>query len=285
MGSPGKPGVSALRTVTTYVLLLVVGWVVILSAFLAWDIHMMKDAHLERARLQAALIIEDDAYYRNWLAAGAPSHALGAKSPASKTPHLIGRQVQEFRNGDEDSAQRRHLVGFDGPFCDAWEKSALEGFMRGEKEANSPFERGGVHYFRLMRPLYAQSSCLKCHKAFKPGKVCGAVVVGIPMVPLWAIQRRRIRQTILIHSVEGAFVLAFIAFLSFRLKDDLGKIRALKGILPICASCKNIRDASGDWKQMESYVRDHSEAIFSHALCTTCFKKNYPEYYKDEEAG
>lgn len=274
MGTPGKPGVSALRTVTTYALVLVFGWVVILSAFLAWDIHMMKDAHLERARLQASLIIEDDAYYRSWLADSAP-----------KTQHLIGRQVREFRNGDEDPAQRRHLVGFDGPFCDSWEKSALEGFVRGEKETSSPFTHGGVRYFRLMRPLYAESSCRKCHKAFKPGKVCGAVVVGIPTAPLWTIQRRRIRQTILIHSVEGAFVLAFIVFLYFRLKDDLGKIRALKGILPICASCKNIRDASGDWKQMESYVRDHSEAIFSHALCTTCFKKNYPEYYKDEEAG
>lgn len=283
MDTPHKPDVSALRTVTVHVLLLLAGWFVILAAFLAWDIRMMKHAHLERARLQAALVIEDDAYYRNWLADSTPGHAAGAKRPAPDNPHLIGRNVQEFRNGDQEHAERRHLVGFDGPFCDLWEKAALEGFARGQKEASSPFERGGVHYFRLMRPLSAESSCLKCHKDFETGKVCGAVVVGIPTAPLWAVQRRRIRQSIMTHAALGILVLALIAVLTFRLKDDLDKIRVLKGILPICSFCNNIRDESGDWRQMEAYVRDHSQAIFSHALCAACFKKNYPDYYKDSD--
>ena len=46
--------------------------------------------------------------------------------------------------------------------------------------------------------------------------------------------------------------------------------RTLSGILPICASCKKIRDAEGDWWPVEVYVRDHSEAEFSHGLCAEC---------------
>lgn len=64
------------------------------------------------------------------------------------------------------------------------------------------------------------------------------------------------------------------------LKDALARIRTLQGILPICASCKKIRDDKGYWNQIEAYIRDHSEAEFSHGICPDCAKKLYPEYYK-----
>lgn len=241
----------------------------------------MKNADLERARLQASLVIEEEAFHREWCASAASCQASDAKRPTSARAHMVRQQVKEFRADTDGHAERRHLVGFAGPFCDSWEKASLEGFTRGQKEADSPFESRGVHYFRLMRPLYANSSCLKCHKDFKPGKVSGAIAVGIPTAPLRSILRRRIREEILTHAAVGALVLALIAFLYFRLKGDLDKIRVLKGILPICSFCKKIRNDEGDWSKMESYIRDHSEAIFSHALCTSCLEKNYPDYAKD----
>jgi methyl-accepting chemotaxis protein len=64
------------------------------------------------------------------------------------------------------------------------------------------------------------------------------------------------------------------------LREALAKVRTLSGMLPICASCKKIRDDKGYWTQIESYVRDHSEAEFSHGLCPECAKKLYPEYFK-----
>jgi methyl-accepting chemotaxis protein len=64
------------------------------------------------------------------------------------------------------------------------------------------------------------------------------------------------------------------------LREALAKVRTLSGMLPICASCKKIRDDKGYWTQIESYVRDHSEAEFSHGLCPECAKKMYPEYFK-----
>lgn len=61
------------------------------------------------------------------------------------------------------------------------------------------------------------------------------------------------------------------------LQDALKKVKTLSGMLPICASCKKIRDDSGYWTQIESYIRDHSDADFSHGLCPECAKKLYPD--------
>lgn len=67
------------------------------------------------------------------------------------------------------------------------------------------------------------------------------------------------------------------------LQEALAKIKTLKGLIPICASCKKIRDDKGYWHQIEVYVRDHSEADFSHDLCPDCIKKLYKGTLKNEE--
>jgi hypothetical protein len=61
-----------------------------------------------------------------------------------------------------------------------------------------------------------------------------------------------------------------------RLEQALSQIRTLRGLLPICANCKKIRDDTGYWNQIETYIHDHSEAKFSHGICPECMKKLYP---------
>jgi len=61
------------------------------------------------------------------------------------------------------------------------------------------------------------------------------------------------------------------------LKEALEKVKLLSGFLPICSHCKKIRDDKGYWNQIEAYIRDHSEAEFSHGICQECAKKHYPE--------
>ena len=56
------------------------------------------------------------------------------------------------------------------------------------------------------------------------------------------------------------------------------KMKYLEGILPVCASCKKIRDDKGHWHQIESFIHDRSEAKFSHSICPECAKKLYPEF-------
>ncbi len=59
------------------------------------------------------------------------------------------------------------------------------------------------------------------------------------------------------------------------------ELKILRGYLPICSSCKKIRDDKGCWSRLESYIRDHSEADFSHGICPDCAKKLYPDFYGD----
>ena len=73
-----------------------------------------------------------------------------------------------------------------------------------------------------------------------------------------------------------------------RLSDYISEIKTLRGILPICSYCKQIRNDKGYWEKIESYIQDHSEAKFSHGICQECAKKYYPDmnlYDEDEAQG
>ncbi|MDI9570174.1 MAG: PAS domain S-box protein [Pseudomonadota bacterium] len=69
------------------------------------------------------------------------------------------------------------------------------------------------------------------------------------------------------------------------LREALAKIKTLSGMLPICASCKKIRNDEGYWEQIEVYIRDRSEAEFSHSLCPDCKRRLYPQLFKPETRG
>jgi hypothetical protein len=68
------------------------------------------------------------------------------------------------------------------------------------------------------------------------------------------------------------------ANLQQRIQEAVAQIKVLSGLLPICASCKNVRDDHGYWNRIEVYIRDHSEADFTHGLCPACLRKLYPEF-------
>ena len=68
-----------------------------------------------------------------------------------------------------------------------------------------------------------------------------------------------------------------------KLQEALENIKTLKGLLPICANCKNIRDDKGYWNEIEAYIRDHSDADFSHSICPPCAEKLYGYLNKPEK--
>lgn len=65
------------------------------------------------------------------------------------------------------------------------------------------------------------------------------------------------------------------------LQQALKEVKALRGLIPICASCKKIRNDGGFWQQLEDYLSEHSGVEFSHGLCQPCIKKLYPGVYRD----
>jgi len=64
------------------------------------------------------------------------------------------------------------------------------------------------------------------------------------------------------------------------LKIALSKVKTLSGLIPICSSCKSIRNDEGFWEQVEVYITDNSEAELTHSLCPSCVKKLYPDIAK-----
>lgn len=62
------------------------------------------------------------------------------------------------------------------------------------------------------------------------------------------------------------------------------KINKLSGLIPICPNCKNVRDDKGFWEQVETFVRDHSEAEFSHGICPECMESLYGDYIEKMES-
>ena len=66
------------------------------------------------------------------------------------------------------------------------------------------------------------------------------------------------------------------------LQDALARVKSLSGLLPICASCKKIRDDQGYWTQLEVYIRDHSEAEFSHGVCPDCGLRLYGDLFSED---
>ncbi len=98
-------------------------------------------------------------------------------------------------------------------------------------------------------------------KPFDPGELQARVEVGRRMIEM---------QIALAAKVD-------------ELRLAVEQVKTLRGIVPICASCKNVRDDQGYWCRVESYVREHTEAEFSHAVCPDCMKKLYPRFVEEDE--
>ena len=86
---------------------------------------------------------------------------------------------------------------------------------------------------------------------------------------------------------EGVCIGIFGALLIGYTYKLFKRLKYLEGILPVCASCKKIRDDKGRWHPIESYIRERSAAVFSHGICPECAEKLYPDYnpYKKRKPG
>jgi PAS domain S-box-containing protein len=67
------------------------------------------------------------------------------------------------------------------------------------------------------------------------------------------------------------------------LQEAVMNVKALKGLLPICATCRKVRDDQGYWEQLEAYIEKHSDAEFTHGLCPSCARDRYPDLFQAAE--
>jgi hypothetical protein len=112
------------------------------------------------------------------------------------------------------------------------------------------------------------------------GLIAGSsVAVLLPMVRLSFFLRWDIPSSWVLESIDTTVdmvILVGFAALINQVMRQRRQIRALEGMLPICSFCKRIRDEQGQWRQLETFITERSEASFSHTFCEQCGKAHYP---------
>lgn len=195
---------------------IVVVWTLVVAASLLWNLLQGKREVHSMARLQARVAHERDVLYRRWntdhggvyvpVSENAPPNPYlqvpyrDIPGPAGTqltlvNPAYMTRQVHEL--AEQAYGIHGHITSLN-PFRpenapDPWEARALEAFEHGAEEFSSVEKIEGEPYMRLMRPLFTEKNCLKCHaeQGYELGDVRGGISVAIPMKPLWAVERAR----------------------------------------------------------------------------------------------
>lgn len=85
----------------------------------------------------------------------------------------------------------------------------------------------------------------------------------------------------ILNRLLALLIIWVTALLILRHKQAREDIKTLRGLVPVCASCKKIRDDKGFWNGLEKYVEEHSEVLFTHSLCPACEQKWYPELHPE----
>ena len=111
-----------------------------------------------------------------------------------------------------------------------------------------------------------------------------ALAVAMPLVHVVfsvAVWKQPVSMTLLATTmIRGAVVITmalWFARLSEHERELRRHVQTLEGLLPICSFCKSIRNESGEWKRLETFISERSEAQFSHGFCPSCWKTHYPE--------
>jgi len=143
--------------------------------------------------------------------------------------------------------------------------------------------------FRYMAPLIAVKPCLKCHEkqGYKEGDIRGGISISFPYNSYRIAAGQALSRIYIFHALFFIICSVLIFFLGrllvrniSELEGSIVHIERLEGILPICASCKKIKDKNGKWNRVENYIEDCTNAEFSHGLCPDCAKHLYPEQFE-----
>jgi len=218
-------------------------------------------------------------------------------------PAYMTRQISELASARNQI--QFHITSLKpirpGNAATQWETVALREFLSGTDEY---YDRGeseaeAKRYFRYMAPLWTERSCLGCHakQGYSEGELRGGISVTIPIDSILASQDSHIRFIVLTYTLLWVLGLSGIIIVSRiirnkavqqediinQLQHALGEVKILKGFIPICASCKKIRDDAGYWQDVAVYIHEHSEAEFSHGICPECMSKLYPDQYQQME--
>ncbi len=210
-------------------LFITLGWLALVGISLVWNIASERKQLLAHALIEARASYDKDLLYRRWVAERGgvyvPPSAQTPPNPYLKdlperdvvttdgkaltlvNPAYMTRQV--FEMSGTMGGVHGHITSLNpirpenSP--DPWERTALQAFERGVKELSAVSTIGGKEFLRLMRPMIAEQSCLKCHEnqGYKLGDIRGGISVSVPLSPLSANLRSHLGVTTWIHLLLG----------------------------------------------------------------------------------
>lgn len=226
---------------------LVVFWSVVIASIAAWDTWETYAVTLAGARTSTIESFRKDVIYRRWASehggiyapvtpqtppnpdlADLPERDIRTPSGRLLTlinPAYMTRQVHEI--GNKESGTKGHLTSLNplraANAPDDWESRALHAFERGEKEASSLEQIGSDTYFRFMRPLVTEQSCMKCHEkqGYRVGTIRGGISAAAPWAPYRASMITQIRSNFIGYALIWLIGFWGLRWGRARLREDL----------------------------------------------------------------
>jgi len=218
-------------------------------------------------------------------------------------PAFMTRQISELV--EEKDRIKFHITSLDplnpANAPDPWEIKALNTYSSENDEYFDLIKKDkkGGSYFRYMAPLWVTQPCLKCHEkqGYSEGDLRGGISITTPADTFINAQKQYINYIVFAYFaiwfsiMTGAVAASLIIKKEVKqrevvieqLQTALNDVNALKGLIPICASCKKIRDDKGYWSKLEKYITERSDAEFTHSICPECRNKLYPELTFDDK--
>ncbi len=230
-----------------FIIALTIIWTAGIFASLAWNIEEGRRRTLEVARIQARAAFTKDVLYRAWNSshggvyapvteATPPNPYLDVEerdivTPSGKTltlvnPSYMTRQVHEM--GEMDTQIHGHITSLNpirpANAPDPWERRALLTFENGASEASSVENLDGEPHMRLMRPLFVEPACMKCHakQGYEVGEVRGGISNSLSMAPFFAIESDR---QLVLWKVFVPLWLVGLAGIGFAFAGIRGRVR------------------------------------------------------------
>lgn len=300
-------------------------WTGVLGGLLAWSVTTEIRQSTELAGTQTRAFFQEFLMTRFWntmhngvyvrVSEETPPNPFLKDDPLRDLVTTSGMQLTKLnpaymtRQISDITRQRSpivfHLTGLDpinpANAPDAWEEKTLRELSgAGEKIAMTATPQG-EKIFRYISTLAIEPRCLGCHERYgdKLGSQRGGISVSMPAQPLIDLQKRRVRALLLFFLAIWLLGLLAIGSCARRidtyekersaiiqeLQQSLQEVKKLSGLLPICCSCKKIRDDRGYWEEVEKYVGDHCDVQFTHGICPDCSQKLYPELYANDGKG
>lgn len=292
-------------------------WTVVLAGLLSWNVKTANEQSLEIALHEARAFFQEILTTRSWNASHGgvyvPVTETTKPNPYLEdanrdvitdegeqltkiNPAYMTRQISDLITAKDQVWF--HITSTNpirpGNTPDSWEKEALKAFEDGTLEyTEMTVNYEGEKRFRYMAPLWVEQSCLKCHagQGYATGDLRGGISVSIPAAAIltsYEKQNETLAITYVVIWLLGLLAIGVGAYylvreekqreeVIFQLHRALNEINQFSGLLPICTSCKKVRDDHGYWNQIEKYMERHTSARLSKSLCPECEETLHPQ--------